>query len=68
MEDWVLESEHYGYYNQSADFSVNIEPEPILTFPEYLNIYTFEEHNDSKFPAPKKGSTDVLGQSLIIIS
>lgn len=58
----MLESEHYGYYNQGADFSVNIEPEPILTFPEYLNIYTFEKGNGSQFSAPKKGSTDVLGQ------
>lgn len=61
MEDWILESEHYGYYKQGSDFSVNIEKEVMLTFPQYFNIYTFEEGNDSKFPSPKKGSTGVLG-------
>lgn len=61
MEDWILESEHYGYYKEGLDFSANIEKEVILTFPQYLNIYTFEESNNSKFPTPKKGSTDVLG-------
>ncbi|KAL6258391.1 hypothetical protein P5V15_010349 [Pogonomyrmex californicus] len=60
MEDWILESQHYGYYQQGADFSVNVEKEVLLTFPQYLNIYTFEEGNDSKFPSPKKGSTGVL--------
>ncbi|XP_014482859.1 PREDICTED: 5-methylcytosine rRNA methyltransferase NSUN4 [Dinoponera quadriceps] len=64
-DDWVLESQHYGYYNQGADFSVKIEKEPILTFPEYLNIYTFEEDNYSKFPPPKKGSTNVLDYYLL---
>lgn len=64
MEDWILESEHYGYYNQGADFSVNVERESVLTFPQYLNIYTFEESNDSRFPSPKIGSTGVLGLSL----
>ncbi|XP_032667655.1 5-methylcytosine rRNA methyltransferase NSUN4 [Odontomachus brunneus] len=65
LEDWVLESEHYSYYNQGADFSVNIEPDPALTFPKYLNIYTFEEDNNNRFPAPKKGSTDVLDYYLL---
>lgn len=58
----MLESQHYDYYNQGADFSVKTEDDPVLTFPEYLNIYTFEESNDSRFPTPKKGSTEVLGQ------
>lgn len=61
MEDWILESQHYGYYKEGADFSIKIEKETMLTFPQYLNIYTFEENNDSKFPFPKKGSTGVLG-------
>ncbi|EFN84325.1 Putative methyltransferase NSUN4 [Harpegnathos saltator] len=65
LEDWVLESQHYDYYNQSSDFSVNVEPEPILTFPDYLNVYTFEESNNTRFPAPKKGSTDVLNYYLL---
>ncbi|XP_072746444.1 5-cytosine rRNA methyltransferase NSUN4 [Anoplolepis gracilipes] len=65
MEDWILESQHYGYYKEGADFSTKIEKEVILTFPQYLNIYTFEEDNDSKFPSPKKGSTGVLDYYLL---
>ncbi|KYQ60408.1 Putative methyltransferase NSUN4 [Trachymyrmex zeteki] len=65
MEDWVLESQHYGYYKEGASFSVNIEKEILLTFPQYLNIYTFEENNDSRFPSPKKGSTGVLDYYLL---
>lgn len=61
MEDWILESQHYGYYKEGADFSIKIEKETILTFPQYLNIYTFEEDNNSEFPPSKKGSTGVLG-------
>lgn len=61
MEDWILESQHYGYYKEGANFSVNIEQEGVLTFPQYLNIYSYEEDNDSKFLSPKKGSTGVLG-------
>lgn len=61
MDDWILESQHYGYYKEGADFSIHVEKEAILTFPQYLNIYTFEEGNDSDFPSPKKGSTGVLG-------
>ncbi|EGI61825.1 PREDICTED: 5-methylcytosine rRNA methyltransferase NSUN4 isoform X1 [Acromyrmex echinatior] len=65
MEDWILESQHYGYYKEGANFSVNNEKEVLLTFPQYLNIYTFEENNDSRFPSPKKGSTGVLDYYLL---
>ncbi|XP_012223901.1 5-methylcytosine rRNA methyltransferase NSUN4 [Linepithema humile] len=65
MEDWILESQHYGYYKEGANFSVNIEQEGVLTFPQYLNIYTYEEDNDSKFLSPKKGSTGVLDYYLL---
>lgn len=65
MEDWILESQHYGYYKEGSNFSVNVEKEALLTFPQYLNIYTFEEGNDSKFPSPKKGSTGVLDYYLL---
>ncbi|EZA58657.1 hypothetical protein DMN91_008632 [Ooceraea biroi] len=65
MEDWILESQHYGYYKEGANFSVNVEEEAILTFPQYLNIYMFEEGNDSKFPPPRKGSTGVLDYYLM---
>ncbi|KAL0109225.1 hypothetical protein PUN28_014366 [Cardiocondyla obscurior] len=65
LEDWVLESQHYGYYKEGTSFSVNIEKEIMLTFPQYLNIYTFEEGNKSTFPSPKKGSTGVLDYYLL---
>ncbi|KAG5345156.1 NSUN4 methyltransferase, partial [Acromyrmex charruanus] len=65
MEDWILESQHYGYYKEGANFSVNNEKEVLLTFPQYLNIYTFEENNDSRFPSSKKGSTGVLDYYLL---
>ncbi|XP_029659923.1 5-methylcytosine rRNA methyltransferase NSUN4 isoform X1 [Formica exsecta] len=65
MNDWILESQHYGYYKEGADFSIKVEKEAILTFPQYLNIYTFEEDNDSDFPSPKKGSTGVLDYYLL---
>ncbi|KYN29676.1 PREDICTED: 5-methylcytosine rRNA methyltransferase NSUN4 [Trachymyrmex cornetzi] len=65
MEDWILESQHYGYYKEGENFSVNIEKEILLMFPQYLNIYTFEENNDSRFPSPKKGSTGVLDYYLL---
>ncbi|KYN41109.1 Putative methyltransferase NSUN4 [Trachymyrmex septentrionalis] len=65
MENWILESQYYGYYKEGANFSVNIEKEVLLTFPQYLNIYTFEEKNDSRFPSPKKGSTGVLDYYLL---
>lgn len=65
LEDWVLESQHYGYYKEGLDFTVKVEKEVLLTFPQYFNVYTFEENNDSKFPSPKKGSTGVLDYYLL---
>lgn len=65
MEDWVLESQHYGYYKEGSEFSVNVEKEMVLTFPQFLNIYTFEGSNNSKFPSPRKGSTGVSDYYLL---
>lgn len=61
-----MESQHYGYYKEGTDFSVNVEREVVLTFPQYLNIYTYEQDSDSKFPSPRKGSTGVSGWLNII--
>lgn len=60
-DDFVFESEHYGYYTQGADFVVKKEKESLLNFPEKLLLYTFEEGSFTKFPRAKKGSTQVLG-------
>lgn len=62
LDDYVLESQHYGYYTEGADFSIKIEKETLLTIPEHLKIYTFESGNDSNFPSPKKGATNVSGK------
>ncbi|XP_001607372.1 5-methylcytosine rRNA methyltransferase NSUN4 [Nasonia vitripennis] len=59
-DDFVLESEHYGYYTQGADFVVKKEEEDCLNFPEKLLLYTFEEGSSMKFPKAKNGSTKVL--------
>lgn len=62
MEDYELESKYYSYYEQGADFSTRIEKEYELNFPDKLLLYTFEEGNDTKFPKPKMGLTEVLGK------
>ena len=61
MDDFILESEHYNYYSQGADFSIRIEDEYNLNFPEKLGIYTFEEANFTKFRRAKTGETQVSG-------
>ncbi|BFF95420.1 5-methylcytosine rRNA methyltransferase NSUN4 [Drosophila madeirensis] len=59
MEDWVAESEHYKYYQTSADFPLRIEPETSFHYPEHLALYTYEMGNCSDFKAPKKCLTGV---------
>ncbi|XP_043276499.1 5-methylcytosine rRNA methyltransferase NSUN4 [Venturia canescens] len=59
LEDWILESSHYNYYDQDNDFSVQVEKDPVLSFPEHLKVYTFEALNDSKFPSPRRGTEGV---------
>ncbi|XP_046603757.1 5-methylcytosine rRNA methyltransferase NSUN4 [Neodiprion virginianus] len=65
MEDYILESEHYDYYKKGSDLSIKVEKQRKLNFPEYLNIYTFEEENDTRFSSPRKGSTGVLDYYLL---
>ncbi|XP_066586135.1 5-methylcytosine rRNA methyltransferase NSUN4 isoform X2 [Prorops nasuta] len=59
MEDWVLESDHYAFYDKGADFSVMSIEEQVLLFPERLKVYTFEEGSKERFPSPKKGAAGV---------
>lgn len=61
MDDWVLESDHYKFYDKANDFRINVEKESVLSFPEHLHVYTFERENYTRFPNPKKGSTGVSG-------
>lgn len=61
LDDWVLESDHYKFYDKANDFRINVEKESVLPFPEHLYAYTFERENYTRFPNPKKGSTGVSG-------
>ncbi|XP_011302332.1 5-methylcytosine rRNA methyltransferase NSUN4 [Fopius arisanus] len=65
LEDYVLESEHYGYYSKSADFEINVEQDSRFSFPEHLKVFTFDAGNDSTFPSPRRGSTGVFDYYLM---
>uniref|UniRef100_A0A1Y1KZT4 NOL1/NOP2/Sun domain family member 4 n=1 Tax=Photinus pyralis TaxID=7054 RepID=A0A1Y1KZT4_PHOPY len=58
MEDFIPESQHYKYFDETAQSS-KLEKEYNLHFPEHLNIYCFEEDNFSKFESPKRDLTNV---------
>ena len=62
MDDFVLESEHYGFYSKGADFEIKVEEEDTLNFPEHLHLYAFEPSNKTKFPRPKSRITGVDGK------
>lgn len=65
MEDWIPESDHYKYYNSTADFPINIEMETDLVFPDTLNIFTYEKGNVSTFTKPKRSAAGVLSHFLM---
>ncbi|KXJ77388.1 hypothetical protein RP20_CCG007692 [Aedes albopictus] len=65
MEDFVSESDHYKYYNNSADFPVSIEMEHDFEIPENLQIYSYERGNVSDFRPPRSCSTGVLSHFLM---
>lgn len=64
MEDFILESDHYKYYDNS-EFPVRIEREYDFNFPKHLDVYTYEQSNHTDFIAPKKGSTGVFNYYLM---
>lgn len=51
-EEFVPESEHYGYYSNVLDFPLNVEMETEFNIPENLQLYTFENGNISDFQSP----------------
>lgn len=59
LEDWVLESDHYKYYNKTTDFPLNFETEEDLKISENLQMYTYEKGNISSFVKPRTSSTGV---------
>lgn len=65
MEDWIVESQHYGYYRKDTDFPVCVESDNDFIFPGHLQVLIFERGNVSSFPSPKRGSTDVLNYYLM---
>lgn len=65
MDDYVLEGDHYRYYEKDANFQVRIEREYDIHFPEHLQVYCYEENSENNFPSPKKGATDVLNYYLM---
>lgn len=64
MDDYVLESEHFGYYTKGAEFVIRTEEDEDLCIPDNLLLYTFEESNDTKFPKAKTGTTQVSGTDI----
>lgn len=67
-EDWIPETQHYRYYESTSEFSIKIEKEYDLNFPEHLQVYCYEKSNHTKFPSPKRGATDVSLQLVDIDS
>ncbi|XP_012266662.2 5-methylcytosine rRNA methyltransferase NSUN4 isoform X2 [Athalia rosae] len=65
MEDYILESEQFDRFRDSSNLTVKVEKERKLRFPKFLNIYTYEEENDTRFKSPRKGSTGVLDYYLL---
>lgn len=65
MEDFISESDHYKYYNNSADFPVSIEMEHSFEIPENLEIFSYERGNVSDFRPPRSCSTGVLSHFLM---
>lgn len=64
MEDYITESSHYKYYDMT-ELNVPIEREYTLNFPKTLNIYSYEQENDTIFDSPKLGTTGVLNYYLL---
>lgn len=64
MEDFIPESDHYQYYKTNVDFPLQFEPETSFKFPKTLNIYIYPKGDISRFPRPKKCTTNVLSHFL----
>lgn len=65
MEDFVLESDHYRYYNPNVEVPVKFETDKSFSFPTTLDIYIYPKHDISRFARPKKTSTGVLSHILV---
>ncbi|CRK86493.1 CLUMA_CG000001, isoform A [Clunio marinus] len=65
MEDWLLESDHYQYYSNTADFPLKIEMVQEFKVPENLQLFTYEKGNISSFRTPSRCSTGVFSHFLM---
>lgn len=65
MEDYVVESKHYQYYNTTVDFPLKFEPETDFVFPKTLDIYLYPKGDISRYSRPEPGSTGALSHFLL---
>ncbi|XP_071452006.1 5-cytosine rRNA methyltransferase NSUN4 [Hetaerina americana] len=65
LEDWVLESDHYSGYLESADFPVLKKKEQVLQYPQYWNIFAHIRGDVADFPHPRRGKTGVYNYYLL---
>lgn len=65
MEEFVLESDHYRYYNPNVEIPVKFEPEESFRFPKSLDVYIYAKHDISRFSRPKITSTGALSHLLV---
>ncbi|KAG8226677.1 hypothetical protein J437_LFUL005491 [Ladona fulva] len=65
MEDWVLESEQYKYYQGDQEVPVIRKKEYQLTYPEHWKIMSFIRGNVSRFPSPRRGTLGVYDYYLL---
>ncbi|XP_034945663.1 5-methylcytosine rRNA methyltransferase NSUN4 [Chelonus insularis] len=65
LDDYVLESEHYNYYTEAADFEIKVEKESFLNFPEHLKPFTFDTGCNSSFPSPRRTQMETFDYYLL---
>ncbi|RZF32742.1 hypothetical protein LSTR_LSTR005935 [Laodelphax striatellus] len=59
-EEFVVESDHYRYYDHLSSVPVDVVAENQLPFPEHLNVYAYETGNVTEFAPAGKAKTNVL--------
>lgn len=64
MEDFIQESTHYKYYD-NTNLSITVQKEYDIHFPNHLDVYSFESSNNTNFDPPRMGSTGVLNYYLM---
>lgn len=65
MEGFVLESDHYRYYNTNVEFPLKFEAENAFEFPKTLDIFIYPQFDISRFSRPKRTSTQALSHFLL---